>query len=89
MPGESGAEWAGDQMKIISAWFERQGGFRHIVAASYSFLILGYAVVPQFHSVVLTVWGHTPPFVRELGLAAAGLVALYRSKKLWSNPNAS
>ena len=66
-------------MNRIQAWFEKQGGYAHVVAITYSGAILAYAQVPPFHQFVIDVWAKTPPGLREFGLAAAGLVAWYTS----------
>ena len=54
----------------IKAWFKAQGGFSHVVAATYASAIAAYGLVPAFHQLVIDVWAKTPPGVREVGLAA-------------------
>lgn len=63
----------------IKSWFEKQGGFAHVVAGVYSGAILAYGVVPDFHQLVIDIWAKTPPVAREVGLALVGVAALYTS----------
>lgn len=65
--------------KAITAWFQAQGGFTHVVAAAWGIAIGGYTFVPAFHQLIIDIWAKTPPGLRESGLALAGLLAWYTS----------
>jgi hypothetical protein len=72
-----------------SAWAKSQGGWAHAIAGVWAGGVLAYSAVPTFHQLVIDVWAHTPPSVRELGLAVSGVVALYLKTKKGNNDNAS
>jgi hypothetical protein len=63
--------------KTISSWFEKQGGFSHVIASLWLALVGGYAAVPPFHQFIIDIWAKTPPTLREAGLAVVGLIAWY------------
>ena len=63
----------------IKAWFAKQGGFAHVVAAVWTAGFAAYAAVPPFHQFVIDVWAKTPSGLHEAIPALVGLVAWYSS----------
>lgn len=64
----------------ISVWLADHGGFFHVLAAIVGFLVLGFSIVPAFHTLCIDVWAKTPAWVCQLALAAAGLYTLYTTQ---------
>jgi hypothetical protein len=65
--------------EAISGWFEKQGGFAHVVAGVWIAGFAAYAAVPPFHQFVIDVWAKTPKIINEAGPALLGLIAWYTS----------
>ena len=65
----------------IKAWFAKKGGFTHVVAGGVGVLVLGYASVPAFHTLVVNAYAVLPAWAEQTAAAALGLYMWYR------NPN--
>ncbi len=66
-------------MQTIQKWIQSRGGWTHASASAYAFLVLAYATVPTFHTLVLSIFHATPAWAHESILALGGLIALYKS----------
>jgi hypothetical protein len=51
----------------------------HTVAAVFASLVLAYAAVPAFHSLVLSIYNEVPAQAQSVILAALGLYSWYRN----------
>ncbi len=61
----------------IEAWFLKKGGFAHVAAATWGGLVLVWAAVPAFRSLVLAAYTATPHWFHDFGAAAVGIAAWY------------
>lgn len=66
-------------MKVIQTWIESKGGFAHVAAMTWIFLVGAYYGSPQVHSAVRAVLLEMPPLARHLALCAVGLIAFYKN----------
>lgn len=63
----------------IVAWFKSKGGFAHVLAVVFVFLMAAYAAVPEFHVLVLQVHALLPGWVQELVTTGLALWAWYKT----------
>jgi hypothetical protein len=62
----------------VQNWAASKGGWSHVIAIGFALAIAAYANVPAVHTLIIDIWAKTPPFLREIGLAAIGLYAWYK-----------
>jgi hypothetical protein len=63
------------------AWFKAKGGFAHVAAAAFGTLMLAYAAVPSFHSLVNQIHALLPGWAQELATTVLALYAWYKTQK--------
>lgn len=68
-------------MTAIKRWFEAQGGFAHVAAGAYAFLVAAYALVPAFQAGVLEIYGATPHWLHQMIAGVVGIVAFYMNTR--------
>lgn len=76
-------------MNPFAAFFAKYSTYSHAVAAVFASLILAYAEVPAFHTLVLTAYNDVPAGVQQILLAAVGLYAWYRNGEVAPTPPAA
>ena len=63
----------------LKAWAASKGGWAHVIGITYAVLVGAYAAVPQFHSLIISIWAYLPHWL-IMTLAAVGpLVAWYKT----------
>lgn len=64
----------------LKQWFQSKGGFAHVMAAIFTSLMVAYAAVPQFHTLVLQIHQALPAWLQELVTTALALYAWYKTQ---------
>lgn len=75
-------------MNAISSWFAKYSVWTHVVAA-FVFLVGAFNYVPQFHAVVLQIYGLIPAWAQTVVLTAIALYAWYRNGEPTSTASTS
>jgi len=61
----------------ITAWFEKQGGFSHVIAGAWVTITLAYAAVPEFKDAVVGAFDASPSWLHKLIAIAVPLYVWY------------
>ncbi len=75
-------------MNAILKWVESKGGWAHLIALTYTALVLAYGAVPAFAALCNSVYGLAPAWAHEIMLAALGLAAWYKTTQAAPAPPA-
>lgn len=65
----------------IVAWAASKGGWAHIIALTWAFLLGAYEMVPQFHQFVVMVHQVLPGWLEMLITLAVSLWGFYKTWK--------
>lgn len=64
-------------MTWLKQWFAQYGGFTHALAGATATVVLLYASVPAFQSLVNSAYSHTPSWFHDVAVAGIGIYAFY------------
>lgn len=66
-------------MDKLKQWYQSHTQLTHYLAAAFTFLIAAFYQVPQFHDLVIQVYGHFPVWGKQLVVTAIALYGFYRN----------
>ncbi len=66
-------------MNTITAWYSKNTGWTHTIAAVGTFLMLAYFNVPEFKAAVLQLYNAAPHWVEQVIVVGIALYGFYRN----------